>query len=60
MVYGKETWPLREEDIRRLNRTDIQMIKRVCGVSLTERKLSEELRNIHGFPNIQTTCTKIE
>ena len=60
MVYGTETQPLKKEVIRRLNMIEIQMIRWMCRVSLTERKPSEQLRNGHDFPNIQTTCRNIE
>ena len=41
MTYGRETWPMRVEDIpvRRLERAEKMMIKWMCGES------SEEIRN---------------
>ena len=52
MTYGSETWPLKEDDISRIARTDMQMIRWMCNVSLRERKSSEELRDRLGIPNI--------
>ena len=38
MLYASETWPLKEEDIQRISRTDMQMIRWMCNVSLHDRK----------------------
>jgi hypothetical protein len=34
MLYGSETWPVKVEDIRRLERTERAMMRRMCGVRL--------------------------
>ena len=34
MLYSSETWPVKEEDIKRLERNDARMIRWMCGVSL--------------------------
>ena len=52
MLYGSETWPLKQEDIDRLVRTDMQMVRWMCNVSLRDRKSSEELRNRLHIPHI--------
>ena len=52
MLYGSETWPLKEEDIQRIVRTDMQMIRWMCNVTLRDRKPSEELRDRLHIPNI--------
>ena len=44
MVYGSETWPMRVEEVRRLDRAERMMIRWMCGVTLKERCKSEELR----------------
>ena len=44
MVYGSETWPMRVEEIRRLERAERMMIRWMCGVTLKDRCKSEELR----------------
>ena len=49
MLYGSETWPLKEDDISRIVRTDMQMVRWMCNVSLRDRKSSEELRNRLGI-----------
>ena len=44
MVYGSETWPMRVEEIRRLERAERMMIRWMCGVTLKDRCKSRELR----------------
>ena len=44
MVYGSETWPMRAEEIRRLERAERMMIRWMCGVTLKDRCKSDELR----------------
>ena len=58
MIYGSETWPLKEEDSSRLQRTDMQMVRWMCRVSLRERKSSEELRGRLGIPSLLTVLRK--
>ena len=43
MLYGSETWPAKEEDIARLHRTDMSMLRWMSHVSLRDRKSSKEL-----------------
>ena len=38
MVYGSETWAAKVEDVRRLVRTERAMVRRMCGVTLKDRK----------------------
>ena len=52
MTYGSETWALKEEDIRRISRTDMQMVRWMCHVTLRDRKSSEELRDTLGITNL--------
>ena len=44
MVYGSETWPMRVEEVRRLERAERVMIRWMCGVTLKDRCKIEELR----------------
>ena len=44
MVYGSETWPMRVEELRRLERAEKMMKRWMCGVTLKDRCKSEELR----------------
>jgi len=44
MVYGSETWAVREEDMKRLERAENMMRRWMCNVTLKDRKSSKELR----------------
>ena len=44
IVYGSETWPMRVEELRRLERAERMMIRWMCGATLKDRCRSEELR----------------
>ena len=44
MLHGSETWPMRAEHEAKLERTEMRMIRWMCGVSMRERKTSAELR----------------
>jgi len=37
MIYGSETWPMKVEDARRLERTERAMMRRMCGVKLEQK-----------------------
>ena len=45
MTYGSVTWPMRVEHMRHLERAEKMMIRWICGVTLRNRKTSEEFRN---------------
>jgi len=49
LMHGSETWPMKVEHELKVNRTEISMIKWMCGVKLNERKKSEELRELLGL-----------
>ena len=44
MVYESETWAMNMEQSARLERTDMRMVRWMCGVSLRDRVPSVELR----------------
>jgi len=48
LMHGSETWPMNVEHELKMNRTEMSMIKWMCGVKLNERKKSEELRELLG------------
>ena len=55
LVYGSETWPIRVEELRRLERTERMMIRWMCGVTLKDRCKSEVSRkrlNIEDFADV--------
>ena len=43
MLYGSETWPVKEVDTVRLHRTDMRMIRWMAGVKLTDRTTTSQL-----------------
>jgi len=46
LMHGSETWPMNVQHELKMNRTEINMIRWMCGVKLNERKKSEELREL--------------
>ena len=43
LMHGSETWPMKVEHKLKMNRTEMSMIRWMCGVKLNERKKNEEL-----------------
>lgn len=52
-IYAGETWPVREEDLARLERNDMMMIRWMCNVTLKDRISSDELRSCLGLTSIR-------
>ncbi len=52
LVYGSETWSIKGEDERRLERTERAMVRKMCGVKLAERISSEVLRGRLGIESV--------
>ena len=48
MLYGSETWCLRENEIAILRRTERAMVRATCGAKLTEKK-TEDLMEMLGL-----------
>ena len=46
MIYGTETWAMKADDLRSLERTECMMVRWMCGVSLKDRKRSQDLCNL--------------
>ena len=46
MLYGSETWPTKIEDIRKIQRSEMRMLRWMTGVSLSERKSNECVRSM--------------
>ena len=49
MLYGSETWRLRESAMAILRRTERVMVRSMCGVKLVDRKNMEELMEMLGL-----------
>ena len=52
MTYGSETRPLLADIGLKFERAEMQMIRWMCGVSLKDRRTSEELRKLVGVEPI--------
>ena len=57
-MYGSETWPMKVEHSVKMNRTEVSMIRWVCGVKLNERKKGEELRELLGLETVTLIIKK--
>jgi len=57
-MYGSETWPMKLEHELKLNRTEMSMIRWMCGVKVNERKKSEELREFLGLQPVSLMIKK--
>ena len=52
MLHGSETWPVRKENVVALHRTEMRMVRWMCGVKLKDRLPSKELRERLGIDDI--------
>ena len=49
MIYESETWPMKFEDKQRRERVERMIVRHMCGVTLKDKKTSEELRQRLGI-----------
>ena len=49
MLYGSETWCLKENEMAILRRTERAMVRAMCGVKLRDRRSTEDLREMLGL-----------
>ena len=52
LIYGTETWAMKAENLRSLERTERMMVRWMCGVSLKDRKQSEDLYSLLGIQSM--------
>ena len=52
LTYGSKTRPLLADVGLKFERAEMQMIRWMCGVSLKDRRTSEELRKLNGVQSI--------
>ena len=57
MIYGSETWAVKAEHVDRLSKTEMRMIRLMCGVTVKERKSNEELRQQLGVAAVSDVRT---
>ena len=52
MLYGSETWPTKVEVIRKMQRSEMRMLRWMTGVSLSESESNECVRNMLAIDDI--------
>ena len=52
MLYGSETWPTKIEDMWKMQRSEMRMLRWMTGVSLSERKSNECVRSMLAIDDI--------
>ena len=52
MLYGSETWPTKVEDIRKIQRSEMRMLRWMTGVSLSKSKSNEWVRSMLAIDHI--------
>ena len=58
LVYGSETWAMKVEDLHRLVRTERMMVRWMCGVTLKDRRHSDELLNRLGIECVSEVVSR--
>ena len=53
LTHGSEIWSIRAGDVQRMARTERSMVRRMCGVSLKDRRRSEDLLKLMGIVGIE-------
>jgi len=52
MLHGSETWPVRKENEVALQRTEVRMVRWMCGVKLQDRVPNKGLREKLGLDDV--------
>ena len=52
MLYSSETWPTKTEDIRKIQRNEMRMLRWMAGVSLSESKSNECVRSMLAIDDV--------
>ena len=55
LIRGSEIWPRKVVDMQRMTRTERCMIRRMCGVSLKDRRRSADLLKLMGISGVEET-----
>ena len=53
LIHRSETWPIKVGDMQRMTRTERCMIRRMCGVSLKNRRRSAGLLKLVGISGVE-------
>ena len=59
MLYGSETWCLRENEMAILRRTERAMVRTMCGTKLMEIKRTEDLMEVLGLKERVVQMAKV-
>jgi len=59
LLHGRETWPVRSENELALLRTEMRMVRLMCGVELSDKVACEELRDRLGLEDVVTVLQHI-
>src|SRR6266576_4746657 len=52
LTYGSEVWALRKTDKRRIEATEMRVMRRTAGVTLRDKIHSEDIRNMLGVTSV--------
>ena len=58
MLYGSETWCLRENEMAILRRAERAMVRAMCGAKLMEKKRTEDLMEMLGLKETAVQMAK--
>ena len=58
MLYGSETWALRVSDETKLERSDMRMVRYICGAKLSDRISCADLRERLGLEDLKLVLRK--
>src|SRR6267154_797308 len=58
LLYGSETWAMKVDDMQRLQRTENSMVRWMSGVTVKDRKTSEELRQGLGIESVDRVVSR--
>ena len=59
MLYGSETWAIKIEDIRKMQRSEMRMLRWMTGVSLSERKSIECVKSMLAIDDVAEVMRRI-
>jgi len=57
-MHGSETWPMKVEHELKINHTEMNVIRWMCGVKLNDRKKSKEVRELLGLEPVSLITKK--
>src|SRR3989441_9981195 len=58
LVYGSETWAMKKVDLQRLLRTENNTVRWMSGVTLKNRRMSLELKQVLGIESVDSVVRR--